>query len=248
MYKGFYTLASGMITENRNLNVISNNMTNVSTPGFKNSTMVSSTFKEEMTYRYGNKSKTNPTEMGKTSMITTAQETITNYTQAGFDITGSSFDFGLSKAGFFQIQGEKGTVYTRNGSFILDDEGYISLPKVGRVMGKKGPIKMQTDQFMVDASGNIVNSKGIIEDQLVIMDFKDYSQLSRVGEGLYQTNATGTPVADAVVWKALEQSNVDSIREMTNMMSSQRALQSASQILKMYDQIMQKSTTEIGKV
>ena len=51
MYQGFYNLASGMLTQNRNLNVISNNMVNIQTPGYKRDKMVSTTFQEEMLYR-----------------------------------------------------------------------------------------------------------------------------------------------------------------------------------------------------
>ena len=57
MYQGFYNLASGMLTQSRNLNTISNNMVNIQTPGYKNETMVSSTFKEEMLYRTGQQSR-----------------------------------------------------------------------------------------------------------------------------------------------------------------------------------------------
>ena len=53
MYQGFYNLASGMLTQSRNLNVISNNMVNVQTAGYKSDTMVSTTFGEEMLYRTG---------------------------------------------------------------------------------------------------------------------------------------------------------------------------------------------------
>ena len=51
MYQGFYNLTSGMLTQSRNLNVISNNMVNVQTSGYKRDTMVTSTFQEEMLYR-----------------------------------------------------------------------------------------------------------------------------------------------------------------------------------------------------
>lgn len=248
MFKGFYTLTSGMLSENRNLNVVSNNMTNVSTPGFKSSTMITSTFQEQMVSRYGNKQRANATELGQTSMITTAQETVTNYAEGGYDPTGGQFDFALSKNGFFQIQGENGTIYTRNGSFIMDDEGYLSLPQVGRVMGQNGPILLPTDQFSVDNAGMIYDEKGTPIDTINVVDFEDYNQLSRAGEGIFQAQGEGTPVVDAVSWKMLERSNVDPIQEMTRMMSSQRALQSAAQILKMYDQIMSKATTELGKV
>ena len=56
MYQGFYDLASGMLTQSRNLNVISNNMVNVQTAGYKQDRMVSSTFQEEMIYRTGRQS------------------------------------------------------------------------------------------------------------------------------------------------------------------------------------------------
>ena len=60
MYQGFYDLASGMITQRRNLNTISNNMVNVQTAGYKKDTMVSTTFKEEMMIRTGKYNKKNP--------------------------------------------------------------------------------------------------------------------------------------------------------------------------------------------
>lgn len=51
-----------------------------------------------------------------------------------------------------------------------------------------------------------------------------------------------------MLWKTLERSNVDMVEELTSMMSSQRALQSAAQVLKMYDQIMSKSATDVGRL
>ena len=60
MYQGFYNLASGMLTQSRNLNVISNNMVNVQTAGYKTDTMVSTTFGDEMLYRTGRQSKETP--------------------------------------------------------------------------------------------------------------------------------------------------------------------------------------------
>ena len=82
MYQGFYNLASGMLTQSRNLNTISNNMVNIQTPGYKNETMVSSTFKEEMLYRTGQYSKENPTQLATVSKIKTAKQVYTNYDQA----------------------------------------------------------------------------------------------------------------------------------------------------------------------
>ena len=87
MYQGFYNLASGMLTQSRNLNTISNNMVNIQTPGYKNETMVSSTFKEEMLYRTGQYSKENPTQLATVSKIKTAKQVYTNYDQGGLEQT-----------------------------------------------------------------------------------------------------------------------------------------------------------------
>ena len=72
MYQGFYNLTSGMLTQNRNLNVISNNMVNIQTAGYKRDKMVSSTFEEEMLYRTGRYNKNIKEELGVTSKIKTA--------------------------------------------------------------------------------------------------------------------------------------------------------------------------------
>ena len=75
MYQGFYNLTSGMLTQQRTLNTVSNNMVNVQTPGYKSDKMVSSTFEEEMLYRTGKRNKSRYTELGVTSKIRTAQRT-----------------------------------------------------------------------------------------------------------------------------------------------------------------------------
>ena len=54
MFQGFYNLTSGILTQTRNQNVISNNMTNVSTPGYKSDKYMATTFREELMYRSGN--------------------------------------------------------------------------------------------------------------------------------------------------------------------------------------------------
>lgn len=250
MYKGFYTLTSGMLTQNRNLDVISNNLANVTTPGYKSDTMISSTFQEELVSRYGNRNQSNPTEMGTTSMIRVAQENYTDYTQGTFRDTGNPLDFSLSRDGFFTIQGENGVVYSRNGSFIIDDEGYLSLPHVGRVMGQNGEIQLPSDDIYANSIGEIFYG-GELVDRLAVVSFPDNTQLSKVNEGVFQPlggqAGETTDAAEGLYWKTLEDSNVNAAKEMTSMMTSQRAIQSAAQMLKMYDQIMAKAA-EIGRI
>lgn len=237
-----------MMTQNKNLNVISNNITNVSTPGFKADKAAIGSFQEELLSRVGNVDKSNPKKLNTISMINTIYETTTNFQQGSYEETGSNLDFALTDKGFFKVQTKNGLVYTRNGSFILDKEGYLSLPRVGRVMGKNGPIKLASDKISVDNLGGIYTADNKLIDRIDVVDFPNYSQLTKAGEGVFTSNAGGNSVQPGVLWKTLEMSNVDHVEEYTAMMISQRALQSAGQILKMYDKMEEKASTEIGRV
>lgn len=249
MFKGFYTLSSSMITQNRQLDVISNNLSNTTTPGYKADNLVSGSFKEEvLSMSSNNIVGAKRYSLGTTAMITTPYETVTDFSDGSLEETGGPLDFAIMGKGFFQIQGQEGMIYTRNGSFIVDDEGYISMQSVGRVMGNNGPIYIETDDFNVESDGSIVRGNGVVVGKLNIMDFNDYADLQKVGDGLFSAQGEGGNIDSRILWKTVETSNVSPVEEMTSMMVSQRVLQSAAQVLKMYDQISAKATTEIGKV
>ena len=257
MYQGFYNLTSGMLTQQRNLNTISNNMVNVQTPGYKSDKMVSSTFEEEMLYRTGRKNKGEHEALGVTSKIRTAQRTYVNYEQGSFNPTDGIYDFALSGRGFFCIDTADGVRYSRNGSFRVDEEGYLTLNNLGRVQGAGGqPIQINNENFSV-SNGTIYgyNEDGVVQElgTLRVVDFEGEYQdiLHKEDYGLYSTDAASREVLQgetAVIWKTLERSNADMVEEMTSMITSQRALQSAAQMLKMYDQVMSKSATDIGRM
>lgn len=260
MFQGFYNLTSGILTQNRNLDVISNNMVNVSTPGYKGDKMTMTTFQEEMRIRSGNRWQSETAPLATMSMIKTPLQTVTRYDQGAYEETENNLDFALTVPGFFVIQGNAGALYTRNGSFTVDDEGFLCLPGVGRVQGDEGPIQLGTDRIRVDSQGNIYEihaADGEEEEEetenlagrLQVVDFADYNQLTRAADGCFTTQAAPAAVEDrSILWKNLERSNVDPMEEMTSMMSSQRTMQSAAQVLKMYDQLMGRIVSEIGKV
>ena len=243
MFQGYYDLTSNMITQNRNLNVISNNMTNVSTPGYKMDRIMQSTFRDEMIYRYDRDGKT---AVGTVSRMNIADERVTDYTEGGIRETGDALDVGLTGNGFFVIDTGEGPVYTRDGSFNLDNEGDLTLPGIGRVQGTNGAIRLTTDNIIIDKQGNIISEDGNqFFGTLQIVDFADYGQLTKISGSVFRANAQ-PQAADrgtTVTQRYLEDSNVSMAEEMTRMISSQRILQSSAQILKIYDQLEAKMVT-----
>ena len=250
MFKGFYNLTSGMLTHQQNLNVIANNMVNVSTAGFKQERYTASTFDEVMYSRVGNKDGVGQ-EIGRQSYIRAASDTYTDFTQGTLEPTGLALDFAINGDGFFAVENADGEVaYTRMGNFSLDDEGYLCLPGFGRVLDPDGDqIYLATDKIYGDAQGVIhYEEDGGALAQLGVYAFEDPAALERNDRGLFTGDGTQQAQGHQVLNGYLERANTDLVKQMTEMITFQRSLQSAAQISKMYDQLMTKATTEVGRM
>lgn len=256
MYQGFYDLTSGMITQRRNLNTISNNMVNIQTAGYKKDTMVSTTFKEEMMVRTGNYNKNHPKDIAMASRIKSAARTYTDHEQGSYETTDGIYDVALGGKGYFAISTARGTMYTRGGAFSVDENGVLELAGVGRVQSTDGQdIVLPNDNFAIDPDGSIYDPQSTGEQRTVygtlkVVDFVDYNAMHKEDNNLFSTNQAelDKPLDTTVNWKSLEKSNVDMVEEMTTMMSSQRALQSAAQMLRMYDSVMSKASSDVGRI
>lgn len=250
MFKGFYNLTSGMLTQRQRMNNVANNITNITTPGFKGSRHVASTFQDVMYHRVGNLDKSGYAPIGNQSYITATDEIVTDYTQGALEETGIPLDFAIDGEGFFGIRSADGEVmYTRAGSFSLDEEGYLCYSGFGRVLDAAGnELRVMTDKVTGDTMGRVYASNGMLLGRVGVFTFDDPAQLEYneqgflVGEGAEATD-------DATIrWGFLERSNVDMVSQMTEMLSAQRAFQSAAQVTKIYDSLMNRVTNEIGKV
>ena len=157
MFRGFYNLTSGMLTQQRNLDVVGNNLTNVSTSGFKQSRYTATTVDEVMLSWAGTKDKSYQEIGGPYAYIRATSQIYTDYSQGLPEPTNITLDFAIEGAGFFAIRGDDGqTYYTRSGTFTLDNEGYLCYPGKGRIIGADGQdIRLNTDRIDADKSGNI---------------------------------------------------------------------------------------------
>lgn len=251
MFKGFYNLTSGMLTQQRNLDVVANNITNFSTAGYKGETYTSSTFDEVMYSRVGNKAKEGAAELGTVSYIRATDQIYTDYTQGSLEATGLPLDFAIDGDGFFAVQGANGQIaYTRMGNFSLDEEGYLALADYGRVLDNEGnAIQLGTDKVVGDDRGYLFTEEGgWILGQVGVYSFEDNGALERNDQGLFTGNGAQANADVILHWGYTERSNVSMVDQMTEMLSAQRALQSAAQLTKMYDEIMGKAANDVGRL
>jgi flagellar basal-body rod protein FlgG len=266
MVKGFYNLTSAMLTHGRHLDVISNNMSNAATVGFKSDRFTGSTFENVMWQLVGNKTKTYQ-DIGEQSWISAPSQLYTDFTQGSFDNTVLPLDFAINGPGYFAIQtgteetGEnpqfgdwpgvrRGIVYTRAGSFSLDNEGYLTLPNQGRVLSQTlEPIRLVTDKFTTDGYGGLFTTTGGFLGRIGVFTFEDEeAMLEKDDYGMFTAQEEGQAAPTPVLNGWVERANIDWVKEMTEMISTQRTYQSAAEALKIYDGVLNRVTQEVGRL
>lgn len=249
MFKGFYNLTSGVLTHQRNLNVVANNMVNVSTPGFKQERYTATTFDEVLYSRLGNKDSAG-TEIGGQSYIRATSDIYTDFTQGTLEPTGLPLDFAIRGDGFFAIRAAGGGVsYSRSGNFSLDEDGYLCLPGYGRVLNPQGEtIQLRTDKIRADSQGIIYYGEGEVLGQVGVYAFADNATLVRNEQGLFTGAGAQAIQTSDLLNGYVERSNTDVVKQMTDMITFQRSLQSAAQLMTMYDSLMSKAANDVGRM
>lgn len=250
MNRGYYTAAQGMINQQRILDAISNNVSNVNTAGYRKDEIVLNTFQEQL-YLVSRRRKL---ETSGTSYQAYVDISKTNLEQSGFEFTDSPFDVGIYGNMYFNIRYEKdGEVYqTRNGQWGLDNEGYLWLGGSGRVQGTNGDIYIGNDDFSIDENGVIRDEQCEVIDTLLLTYIPVGSDVHKEGDSLFRYDGDPVQIPDdedfAVIQRAYEKSNVDSVKEMTSAIDAFRMYEANSKILRGFDTINQKSSSQIAEL
>jgi flagellar basal-body rod protein FlgG len=236
--------SQGMILQMQKQDIIANNLANVNTIGFKSSSLFA-----EQVERYMN----NPNGEVLPERVLKADETFVDYSQGRSVETGKSFDFMINGSGFFTIMTNEGIRYTRDGSFMLDSEGFLADGNGGRVFGESGFINIdQTKGLVTVLDDGKVMQDGQEIDTLRISDFNKPYRMTRMGNNYLRPLLPNNPVvrSDGYIIQQgyLESSNVDSIKTMVDMISSHRNYDILSKAIQSEDTTLEKAVNQIGNV
>ncbi|MBE6844115.1 MAG: flagellar hook-basal body complex protein [Ruminococcus sp.] len=240
MLAGFYTAASGILVQQRNINEIGNNITNSQTVGYRSRRLVQSTFEHNLLTRYENGKYTNIGEGDPVSLVDIVE---TNFDENSLKDTSWPYDMALVGEGFFNILGEERQYLTRNGNFNIDDEGYLVLDGIGRVMGESGELYIGGADFKVTNEGYVYDENNRYVDKLLITMPADDAQIYKFDNGMYVTDNAQIYENPTVYQNTLERSNVDMNQEYTKLIEAQRNLQACSTALSTVDAMNAKAAT-----
>lgn len=244
MNSGMYSALSGSLAAMKRLDIISNNLANLNTPGFK---------KDKMTFESLLAGAANPPAVpqGSTADPILQKENIyIDYAQGPVAQTGNIFDFSIDGDGFFVVNTPDGQAYTRQGNFRLSADGTLVTVDGFPVMGQNGVIRVQGSNVEVDAKG-VVTVDGNLVGTVNVVDFPKPYNLKKAAGALFtpaDPQVTPQTAKGEVRQGYLEGSNVESISEMVQMIETSRYFEACSKVIKGFDDIAAKAVSEIGKV
>ncbi|MGB9808825.1 MAG: flagellar basal-body rod protein FlgF [Caldanaerobacter sp.] len=251
MIRGLYTAASGMIAQTKVMDVLANNLANVNTVGYKKDVVVLSSFPNLEAIREGGDNVPPDRKVGRIEYGVLIDTLHTVFEEGPLMETTGKLDFAIDGNGFFVVNTPQGERYTRDGAFTMNADGYLVTKEGYVVLGENGPIRLSQGDVSVDEKGNIINN-GQLVDRLRIVDFNDYNALRKQGDNLFYLDNTAngqlTPASGRIKQGFLEQSNVNSVKEMVNVISVMRNYESNQKVVTAFDETLGKAVNEVGRV
>jgi flagellar basal-body rod protein FlgG len=255
MHPALWISKTGLDAAQTDVSVVSNNLANASTIGFKKDRAVFEDLLYQNINQPGGRSSAD-TELpsglmlGAGSKVVATQKT---HTQGNLLTTGNALDMSIQGSGFFEIQMPDGSAsYTRNGQFTLNDQGQMVTPGAGFVLQPVIAIPNDAEQITISQDGEVsAQLKGQAEPQIVgqlnLTDFINPVGLQPIGQNLYvETAVSGAPQQGVpgleglgtVAQGSLETSNVNVTEELVNLIESQRLYEMNSKVISAVDQML----------
>ena len=255
MIKSLNTAATGMAAQQTNMDVIANNLANVSTTGFKKSR---AEFEDLMYQTQKEPGAASGLNAVSPTGVQTGLGVRTSGTQKDFEIgmprgTKQALDVNIEGAGFFPIQMSDGQIgYTRDGSFKKDPSGVI-VDRNGNPLQPQITIPPNASSVNISPTGQVSVLVGNGRDaqnvgQIQLVNFVNPAGLKSMGKNIYvPSGASGLPQQGqpgqnglgALAQGELEASNVNIVEEMVNMITAQRAYETNSKVIQASDQMLQ---------
>ena len=244
-----YSVASGTTAQMQRLEILSNNLANASTAGFKADHPVFGTYLPMEESDAGEAPPDDTLQLPGSTHVKIGA-TRTDFSSGLLRRTGNALDAALVGPGFFVVQTDGGEQYTRDGQFRLDESGRLVSSDGQPVMGDGGEIRLAGDQVTIVVSGGIwIDGAQVARLKTVVFDTPE--KLQKMGRTRFSAPPEVTPRSPenpvGVKQGYLEQSNVDTIRTMTEMIDTLRAYESYQKAMRSADDSTAKVINEVGQ-
>ncbi len=252
MFRGLYTAYTGMNVQQKKVDTISNNISNINTNGYKKDQIIEKSFKDVITSRIRDGVKNG--KIGKMSLGVKVDRVYTDFSQGGLKQTDEPYDLAISGSGLFKLasfnsNGEAEFFYTRDGSFTVDEENYLRSKDGLFVLSDGEKIQLDNGRLRINTDGSIYQNE-FSDSKIDIVDFENLDSLRKVESSLFvaSKDSLEKEFTGKVNQGFLEASTVNSVTEMIDLISTTRIYEGNQKIIQTYDETMSKVVNEVGKV
>lgn len=231
-YQPMYILASGMLLQQRKLDVITNNLANVDTPSFKRDLLLSALWE---TPQGQGPQNTEPENPRNNFLYPVVERVFTDLSQGPVRQTGNPLDLAIEGVAYFAVRRGEEVLYTRAGNFRVDREGYLTNPQGLRVLDENlRDIRIEGSPTL-DSDGSVF----VDGNRITRLGLFDLTNPQKVGRDLYTGQAQ--PSTNARVLQGfLEGSNVNPIMEMAGLIQVHRAHEVYSNLVRSLDALYER--------
>lgn len=251
MIRGLYTAVSGMVTLEAKQAAITSNLANINTNAYKSEEVMIKSFDEVMFQNKDNKNN-RKNSIGEISLGASIDGTYERNKQGIFNVTDNTTDFAIDGEGYFVVNRNGENFYTRDGKFRVTVNGYLVNSSGDSVMGRNistgniEPIFVGSDNFIMNSNNELsINGQ---KPLYKLQTAKLSADVSKHGQGLYKAGEVDFDSRVYVAQGSLEQSNVNLVDEMANMLSTMRAFETNQKVVQTMDETLGKAASEIGAV
>ncbi len=254
MIRGLYTSALGMTTQMKKMDIISNNIANINTTGYKKDVVITQSFTEELTKRLNDRAdiRINP-PIGKMTHGVFVDTIYSQFSNGSLQQTDAPLDIAISGDGFFAVNftDNNGAVterYTRDGAFSLSTTGQLVTREGYSVLGQNGAITLPDGDISIDETGRVY-SAGEYVDTLRLVNFNDSQTLRKTGDNMFTTtnDSQVTPFTGNVVQGFIENSNVNSVKELVDLITVNRNYEANQKMISYQDTLLGRAVSEIAR-
>jgi flagellar basal-body rod protein FlgG len=250
MIRGLYTTAAGLATAQLRLGVVSNNIANAQTPGYKQDQLPEDLGKAIDLQRFATDPNGNP--VGSIRLGPQVGVSQLDLTAGPMQETSNPLDLAIGGAGFFAARATDGTVrYTRDGGFHQDLDGSLRARDGSSVLDTNGqPIVLPTNTDIAVAADGTIMANGNQVAQLQMADFAPGTALNKVGNGMFTAPAgvAPQPTNGTQLYQGyIEGSNVDMTESMVATMNLVRAYEANQKMLQIQDETLKSAVNDVGK-
>ena len=251
MIKGLYSAVSAMVMNATRQQVLSHNIANLQTPGFKQILTTALGFKQDQSVYTNGNLGANPMEyVGTLGLGTQIGTEYIDYGQGAMQSTDNPLDFALEGNGFFTVKTPDGNRYTRDGRFMRDSDNTLVTVDGFQVLDDAGqPITLPDGEVSVSADGALsVNGTAVAALGIGVFAAPD-TELQHTEGNLFTGPAASTSEEiPQVVQGSLETSNGNVSQLMTQMVEVSRSYEAAQKLVQNQDELLGKAIASLGRI